>query len=168
MSITLQLNHWEYNYNLFSVYTCKSISYFYCQNISAMEMLHDVYSLLTRPAITVSPGWAHDGRNGKPFCSLVPNLFLKLYLPIISGVKHHHCSSTALVHFKENLAVTHSLNMYQNLGLRAALKVAKSFGIHFISNITSQITLYVFNWKQSVISGTKKKMQERASSIFLY
>jgi hypothetical protein len=58
--------------------------------------------------------------------------------------------------------------MSQNLGLRAALKVAQSFGIHFISNITSQITLYAFNRKQSVISGTKKKMQEHASSIFLY
>jgi hypothetical protein len=50
------------------------------------------------------------------FCTLVPNLHLKLYLPIISGVKHHHCSSTDLMDFKENLGVTHSLNMSQNFG----------------------------------------------------
>jgi hypothetical protein len=46
--------------------------------------------------------------------------------------------------------------------------MTQSFGIHFIRNITSQITLYIFNRKQSVISGTKKKMEEHASSIFLY
>lgn len=64
-------------------------------------------------------------------------MYLKLYLPIITGVKHHHCSSIALVDFKENSAVTHSLNMSQNFGLHVALKVAQSFGIHFIWNITS-------------------------------
>jgi hypothetical protein len=80
------------------------------------------------------------------FCSLEPNLHLKLYLPIIiSVVKHHHCSSTDFMGYKENLAVTHSLNMSQNFGLCAALKMTQSFGIHFIWNITSQITIYVVN-----------------------